>query len=460
MTGIAGLLGRVETALSLGLTGRVRSVSGLAVTATGLPAPVGASCEIDVAGGRSIAAQVVGFHDDIAILMPLTDAGGVAVGNDVRFVGTSQRVFTGPDLLGRVIGALGEPLDERGPICAIDEYPLYASAPPALRRRQIDAPLSVGVRSLNGLLTAGLGQRLGIFSGTGVGKSVLLGMMARYTSADVSVIALVGERGREVRGFIENELGEAGRRRSVVVVSTSDESPVRRVRAVFVATAVAEYFRDRGANVLLLVDSITRTAMAQRQISLAAGEPPSTKGYPPSVFSLLPQLLERAGRTERGSITGFYTVLVEGDDLNEPIADATRGILDGHVWLSRRIAARGQYPAVDVLNSISRVMVDVVSPEQLEAARKVRRLLATWSEIEDLVNIGAYAAGTNPEFDLTIRMRPVIERFLSQGLQESCSFDEARDALLRVAAEADRVESELRAAASGRGMGAESTARR
>lgn len=438
-------LERVARALPLRLTGRVRAVSGLTITAAGLPAPIGAACEIETSAGSAVEAQVVGFRDDMVVLMALGDPAGIATGQSVRLRSATQQVPVGPELLGRVVDASGEPLDEAGPIDAVLTYPLFAPPPPALQRRGIDKPLSVGLRSINGLITAGLGQRLGVFAGTGVGKSVLLGMMARYTSADVNVIALIGERGREVRAFIENDLGPQGLRRSVVVVSTSDQSPVLRVRALFAATSIAEYFRDQGANVLLLADSITRTAMAQRQIGLAAGEPPATKGYPPSVFSMLPQALERAGRTATGSITGFYTVLVEGDDVNEPIADAARGILDGHVWLSRRLASRGHYPAVDVLESISRVMIDVVSPEHMQAARRVRRLLATWNEIEDLVNIGAYAPGTNAEFDLVIQMRPAVEAFLTQAIADRATFEETQAALLRLASEIERTEATFKA---------------
>ncbi|MCH7814340.1 MAG: FliI/YscN family ATPase, partial [Planctomycetes bacterium] len=285
---------------------------------------------------------------------------------------------------------------------------------------------------LDALLTAGTGQRMGIFAGTGVGKSVLLGMISRNTSADVTVVALVGERGREVGDFLRKDLGEDGLRRTVMVISTSDESPVLRVRACFLATAVAEYFRDLGNDVLLLMDSTTRMAMAQRQIGLAAGEPPTTKGYTPSVFAMLPRLLERAGRTERGSITGLYTVLVEGDDINEPISDAVRGTLDGHIWLSRALANRGHYPAISVLESISRVMPDLVGPEHREAAANVKRVLAVWDDIEDLVNIGAYASGANVEFDLAVQMKPQIDELLRQGITERAPFEESRQALLEL----------------------------
>jgi len=438
MSSLLSYLETVRRANGVGVYGRVRSVSGLTISASGLPAPVGAMCAIERPCGAPVDVQVVGFRDDVTLLMPLSDPQGVAAGQVVRLVRTGQHVPVGPDLLGRVIDARGEPLDDGPPLLNVSTAPLHAPPPAALERAAIDRPLSVGIRSINSLLTIGIGQRMGIFAGTGVGKSVLLGMMARYASADVNVIALVGERGREVRAFIDNDLGRDGLKRSVVVVSTSDQSPVLRVRAVFVATAVAEYFRDQGRNVLLMVDSLTRMAMAQRQIGLSAGEPPATKGYPPSVFSLMPQVLERAGRSPIGSITGLYTVLVEGDDLTEPVADAARGVLDGHVWLSRRLASRGHYPAVDVLESISRVMPDMVSKTHLEAAMKVRRLLGVWRDIEDLVNIGAYSAGTSPEYDLAIQMRPKIEAFLRQPIEEDSSFEQASEALLGLAAEIDR----------------------
>ncbi|MCB9851819.1 MAG: FliI/YscN family ATPase [Phycisphaerales bacterium] len=418
MTALAEAIQTVERIDTLGVTGRVRSVAGLTIHAVGLPASVGACCEIDVGFGRSVPAEVIGFRRDETLLMPLDDANGLTKGQRIRRVTQRQTVPVGPGLLGRVVDAMARPMDDRPAPAADAMYEVHRDPPDAMRRPRIDAPISVGIRSINSMLTIGGGQRVGIFSGTGVGKSVLLGMMARYTSADVAVIALVGERGREVRDFIEKDLGEEGRKRSVLVVSTSDRSPPQRLRACFTATSIAEYFRDRGANVLLLTDSVTRMAMAARQIGLAAGEPPATKGYPPSVFGAIPRLLERSGRSEHGSITGVYTVLVEGDDLNDPISDAVRGTLDGHIVLSRRLANRGQFPAVDVLQSISRVMPDVTTDEHRLAVQKVRRTMAVWDEIEDLVNIGAYARGTNAEYDLAIEMRTPIEEFLRQGMSE------------------------------------------
>lgn len=448
MSALAEQLLGVRRAETMNLAGRVLSCSGLTIQAAGLPVPVGSLCAIETGGASPVAAEVIGFRERTTLLMPLDEAGGLGRGQRVRHVTSSQCVPVGPGLLGRVVDGMGRPCDGGPPVATDRFYPLQRAAPSPMERRRIEAPLSVGVRSINALLTPGGGQRLGIFSGTGVGKSTLLGMMARHTAADIAVIALVGERGREVGDFLERDLGPEGLKRSVVVASTSDQAPPLRVRACFVATAIAEYFRDHGANVLLLMDSVTRMAMAGRQIGLAAGEPPATKGYPPSVFALLPRLLERSGRTERGCVTGLYTVLVEGDDINEPISDAVRGILDGHVWLSRKLANRGQFPAVSVLESISRVMPDVVSAEHMAAAQQVRRLLAAWAEVEDLVNIGAYAAGSNPEFDAAIRMRPSIEAFLRQAVGEPVSFEAARDALSALAQEIVRVEKSLGVAAA------------
>ncbi|MFQ5411332.1 MAG: FliI/YscN family ATPase [Phycisphaerae bacterium] len=433
----------VRTADTLGVEGRVLSSTGLTVQARGLPLPVGSLCEIDSDTHDAIPAEVIGFRKDATLLMPLAEARGLTAGQRVRLVTSAQKVPVGPGLLGRVVDAMGHACDAAAPLSVDTYYPLHRPAPDAMKRPTIDTPMSVGIRSINAMLTAGRGQRLGIFSGTGVGKSILLGMMARFTTADVTVIALVGERGRELGDFIQRDLGPEGLKRSVLVVSTSDQSPPLRVRACFTATAIAEYFRDQGADVLLLMDSVTRMAMAGRQIGLAAGEPPATKGYPPSVFALLPRLLERTGRSERGSITGLYTVLVEADDINEPVSDAVRGILDGHIWLSRKLANRGQYPAVSVLESLSRVMPDVVDAAHVHAAGRVREVMAVWEEIEDLVNIGAYAPGTNPRFDLAIRMRPEIEDFLKQDMNTGHDFEASREALLALVAKMDKTAAEL-----------------
>ena len=404
----------VRGLISERVRGRIESVQGISVTAEGLPVPVGARCVIETRSDGLIEAEVVGLRQRSAVLSVLGDATGLSPDDPVECVSGTPRVPVGFDLLGRIIDAHGRCIDEKpAPVLNV-RYPLYADPPPALQRRQIDAPLALGIRSIDGLLTAGRGQRLGIFAGTGVGKSVLMGMVCRHTQADVNVIALVGERGREVRDFIEHQLGQEGLRRSVVIVCTSDEAPALRVRACFHATAIAEFFRDQGLDVLFMMDSLTRMAMAQRQIGLAAGEPPTAKGYPPSTFALLPRLLERAGRTQRGSVTGIYTVLVEGDDIDEPLADAVRGILDGHIWLSRKLANRAHYPAVDVLNSISRVAPDVVDDTQQRGAARIRRVLATWNDIEDLVSIGAYAPGNNPEYDVAVQTREMVTKFLQQ----------------------------------------------
>jgi FliI/YscN family ATPase len=420
----------VRQACPVKVTGRVSEVTGLTVVARSLPVSVGSMCRVEPAGRDPIDAQVVGFSGDRTILMPLCEPMGVGEGDAVVSTAAMQHVAVGRRMLGRVLDGMGRPIDGQDPFIVEAQYPVHADPPAPLSRTPIDQALPTGVRAIDLMLTIGGGQRVGVFAGTGVGKSVLMGMIARNTDAEVTVVALVGERGREVGDFLRKDLGEAGLARTVMVVSTSDESPVMRVRAVFLATAVAEYFRDQGNEVLLLMDSTTRMAAAQRQIGLAAGEPPATKGYPPSVFALLPRLLERAGRTERGSITGLYTVLVEGDDISEPIADAIRGTLDGHVWLSRELANRGHYPAVAVLESISRVMPDLVSAEHLEAARNVKRVLAVWADIEDLVNIGAYSAGSNVDFDLAVEMKPVIDEMLRQGIKERASFAESCDRLM------------------------------
>ncbi len=425
----------VEQAETFRVTGRVIEVTGLTVIAKGLLTPVGSLCQIERATAGVIAAQVVGARGDQAVLLPLQEPLGVSVGDPVVSTAGLQYVPVGRQMLGCVLDGLGRPIGGRTGFTVEAHYAVLRPAPPALTRRPITQPIATGIRAVDAMHTVGGGQRMGIFAGTGVGKSVLMGMIARYSGADVIVVALIGERGREVGDFIRKDLGEAGLQRTVLVVSTSDESPVLRVRAGFVATAVAEYFRDLGRDVLLLADSITRMAMAQRQIGLSAGEPPTTKGYPPSVFSLLPKLLERSGRTDRGSITGLYTVLVEGDDISEPISDAIRGTLDGHVWLSRDLANRGHYPAILVPESISRVMGDVVDDEHVAAAADVRRVLAVWNDIEDLVNVGAYAPGSNVDFDVTVKMKPAIDDFLRQPIRERADFGETRDRLLNLALE-------------------------
>ena len=410
--------------------GRVTRVSGLVAEAAGLSVPVGGLCRIGGRGAGALGAEVVGFREGRTLLMPLGDLVGVGPGDAAWPGAAAARVPVGPGLLGRVLGPLGEPLDGRGPLAAAGGAPLFAPPPPAMTRRRILEPLATGVRVLDGMLTCGEGQRVGIFAGSGIGKSTLLGMIARHTAADVNVIGLVGERGREVQEFIQADLGPAGLARSVLVVATSDLSPVLRRRAAAVATAISEDFRDRGRTVLLMMDSLTRFAMAQREIGLAAGEPPTTRGYPPSAFALLPKLLERAGPgAGAGSITGLYTVLVEGDDLNEPVADAARAILDGHIVLSRDLAARGHYPPVDALASVSRVMAGVASDGHQRAATRLRRLLAAARDVEDLVRIGAYAAGSDPVADWALRHLPAAHAFLRQAVDEPSTFEATARAL-------------------------------
>ena len=420
------------------VNGRVVQVVGLVAESQGPDVRVGDLCHICFRNGSSaLDAEVVGFREDRVLLMPLGNLQEVGPGCDVVSTNRPLEVPVGPALLGRVLDGLGQPIDDRGPVVAKDFYPLHAMPPHPLKRQMVDRPLSVGVRVIDGMLTLGMGQRIGIFAGSGVGKSTLLGMMARYTTADVNVISLVGERGREVREFIERDLGPEGAARSVLVVATSDQPPLIRLKAAMTATAIAEYFRDAGKNVLLMMDSVTRVARAQREIGLAIGEPPATRGYTPSVFELLPRLLERAGAGERGSITGIYTVLVEGDDMNEPVADTVRGVLDGHVVLSRRIAARNFYPAVSVLESVSRVMPSIVSREHMEAAGRIRDLLATYAESEDLINIGAYKAGSNLRVDWALEHLESVRSFLSQRVEERSSFEETDRLMLALAPRPD-----------------------
>lgn len=414
------------------ILGRVQRVRGLIIEAQGPHAAIGELCTIS-SGPRSRLAEVVGFNGNITLLMALEDIEGLGPGAEVRSLGRPLSVGVSPSLLGRVINGLGEPLDGGGPILTSDYRPLHANAPHPLRRKRVTKPLSVGVRAVDGLLTLGEGQRVGIFSGSGVGKSVLLGMMSKYTEADVVVIGLIGERGREVRDFIEKYLGSQGLKKTVVIVETSDRWPLLRIKGTMAATTIAEYFRDQGLRVLLLLDSITRVCHAMREVGLSLGEPPATRGYPPSVFATIPKLLERAGNADRGSITALYTVLVDGDDQTEPIADTTRSILDGHLVLSRKIAARNHYPALDVLNSISRVMPDVVDGEHYHEAAKVKEWLAAYSEAEDLISVGAYAKGSRPVVDQAIEKLPEMNAFLRQTLDEASDYSETRRRLRELA---------------------------
>jgi len=419
-------LDRVMTAR---LTGSVAQTVGMTAAVAGFPVPVGALVEIDRQSGPPIDGEVVGFRDDQTLVYPLDSLAGVRRGNKVRLRRTARSVRVGERLLGRVIDARGHCIDGGGQPPLAGSAPLDRDPPRATDRPAIDTPLSTGIRAIDGALTCGHGQRLGIFAGSGVGKSVLLGMMARYSSADVIVIGLVGERGREVNEFLQRDLGEDGRRRSVVVVATSDQPALLRVQAALTATAVAESFRDEGKNVLLLMDSVTRFALAQREIGLAAGEPPTTRGYPPSVFSRLPRLVERTGRSAAGSITAFYSVLVEGDDTNEPISDAVRGLLDGHIVLSRSLATRGHYPAIHLLESISRLSHALAPPEVARQVTLLRELLSAYRDHEDLISIGAYRAGTNPKVDVAIALRDPIDQYLRQTMDEQSDVAASQAAL-------------------------------
>ena len=398
--------------------GRVAQMVGLLVESVGPPAAIGDFCEIQTRAGRTIRVQVVGFRDGRVLCMPLEEVDGLEVGDTIVTRREAAQVRAGPQLLGRVLDGFGQPIDNRPLPEAGELRNLFAAPPGPLEREHIDEPLVTGVRAIDSLLPIGKGQRIGIFGGSGVGKSTLLGAMARHNSAEVCVIALVGERNREVRGFLEHELGEEGLKRSVVVCATSDRPAPLRIRACFLALAIAESFRDEGKDVLLIMDSVTRLAMAQREIGLAAGEPPSQKGYTPSVFNLMPKIFERAGKFPRGSITGLFTVLVEGDDFNEPIADAVRGILDGHIILSRALGQAGHYPAIDVLQSVSRLASAISTPEQKGAARRIRQAMATYDRSEDLINLGAYVSGANPQLDQAIELRPRMSEFLRQPPDE------------------------------------------
>ena len=423
----------LNSAILAGLTGSVVQTVGLTAAVADFPAPVGALVSIERQSGPSIEAEVVGFRDKQTLVMPLSNLEGIRRGSPVKLVRTTRTLRVGEGLLGRVVDARGRCIDGRPQPMLSDRAPYQSEPVTATERPPISEPLATGVRAIDGMLTCGRGQRLGIFAGSGVGKSVLLGMMGRYTNADVTVIALIGERGREVNEFIQRGLGPEGLARSVVVVATSNEPALLRVQAAYAATTIAEYFRSLGNDVLMVMDSVTRFALAQREIGLSAGEPPTTRGYPPSVFAQLPRLVERAGRTKEGSITAFYSVLVEGDDENEPVADTMRGLLDGHVWLSRRLAERGHYPAIDVLRSLSRLMNDISSPADKQAAQVLRQLLAVLQENEDLLSIGAYRAGTNRELDVAVAMRSQLNSLLQQQVDELAAFDEIRAAVLQLA---------------------------
>jgi flagellum-specific ATP synthase len=424
---------RIDRVNTVRQFGKVTQVVGLVIESAGPAVSIGRLCNIENReNGSQTQAEVVGFRDNRILLMPYGPISGITPGAIVTSISEQLRIPVGPELIGRILGGLGQPIDDRGPIVCTTTRSINAKPVPAMKRRRITEPLRTGVKAIDLLSTVGKGQRMGIFAGSGVGKSVLLGIMARASSSDINVIALVGERGREVREFIERDLGPEGMKRSIVVAVTSDQPALIRIKGALVATTIAEYFRDQGKDVMLLMDSVTRLAMAQREIGLAVGEPPATKGYTPSVFAMLPGLLERAGNSEKGSVTGLYTVLVEGDDFNEPISDAVRSILDGHVALSRRLAALGQYPAIDVLDSISRLMKDVATPEEIELAGRVRQIVATYREAEDLINIGAYVRGSNARIDFAISKVEGINTFFKQQIYEQYDHDAAVNELIGI----------------------------
>lgn len=437
MTGIA--LSRYKDEISsldpFQVSGKIRQVIGLVIEADGPSVSIGEACMIHKNETESLLAEVVGFKDHTVLLMPLGMMHGIVPGSLVVSTGGPLRIKVSPNLPGRVLNALGEPIDGKGPILDFEERSVQNQPPNPMERKLVAQPLPMGIRAIDSCLTIGKGQRMGIFSGSGVGKSTLLGMIARNTEADINVIALIGERGREVKEFLERDLGEKGLARSVVVVATSDQPALLRIKGAVVAHSIAEYFRDRGKDVNLLFDSITRFASAQREVGLAIGEPPTTRGYTPSVFALLPQILERAGTSSKGTITGLYTVLVEADDMNEPIADAVRAILDGHIVLSRELATQNHYPPIDVLQSISRVMINIVSREHQQAAGRLRNILSTYQKAQDLIRIGAYVPGSDSKVDYAVSMIEKINVFLKQEIGENPVYSETASELLQMVKE-------------------------
>jgi len=424
---------KIKDANTITSYGKVSKVVGLMIESTGPNVKIGDICKIYTNNRENfVLAEVVGLRNEVVMLMPFSDVSGIGYGSMVESTSMSIRVNVGPELIGRIVDGLGNPIDKKGPIITKETYPIDNQPPSPLDRKNIEDVLPLGVRAIDGLLTCGKGQRIGIFAGSGVGKSTLLGMIARYAKADVNVIVLVGERGREVNEFIQNDLKEEGLARSVVVVATSDKPALIRVKAALVGTAIAEYFRDQGKDVMLLVDSLTRFSMAQREIGLASSEPPVARGYTPSVFSVLPKLLERAGNSDKGSITGLYTVLVDGDDLNEPITDAVRGILDGHIVLSRKLANRNHYPAIDVLASISRLMPIVAEKEHIFAANAIKDIMSVYNDAQDLINIGAYKLGSNKKIDKSIDTIDRINKFLCQYVTEKSTFEETLNEMFAI----------------------------
>ena len=427
----------LDNADPIRIRGKVNQVVGLVIESDGPPVSVGELCTITNTGsGPPVLAEVVGFKQSKVLLMPLGLMEGISPGSKVTASDEAFTVKVGDSLLGRVLNGLGEPIDSKGPVWSTEKRSVISAPPDPLSRQRVSEPMGTGIRAIDSLITCGKGQRAGIFAGSGVGKSVLLGMLAKNAEADVNVIALIGERGREVRDFIERDLGPEGLARSVIIVATSDQPALVRIKGAQVATAIAEYFRDEGKDVMLMMDSVTRVAMAQREVGLAIGEPPTTRGYTPSTFAMLPRLLERAGMGESGSITGLYTVLVEGDDMDEPVADAVRSILDGHIVLSRRLQSQGHYPAIDVLESVSRVMIDVVSDAHAETSNRIKEILVNYREAEDLINVGAYQEGNSPEIDNAIRYVGQINEFLRQGVEENTPFQETFERMIGLLATA------------------------
>ncbi len=428
-----GYLEQIDNITTVKHFGKVTQVVGLVIESAGPAVSIGRLCNIENRdNGETIKAEVVGFRDDRILLMPLGTVRGITPGAIVTSTSEQLRVPVGPELIGRVLGGLGQPIDGKGPLRTVTTRSIDAEPIPALQRNRISEPLRTGVKVIDLMTTVGKGQRLGIFAGSGVGKSVTLGMLARGSSADINVIGLIGERGREVREFIEKDLGPQGLKNTIVVAVTSDQPALIRIKGAMIATSIAEYFRDQGKDVMLMVDSLTRVAMAQREIGITVGEPPTTKGYTPSVFALLPKLLERAGQKDKGSITGIYTVLVEGDDFNEPVSDAVRSILDGHVALSRKLASMNQYPAVDILDSISRLMIEVTNDEEYDLSVKVREIYSVYRDAEDLINIGAYVKGSNPKIDYAISKIDALKDFFKQKILEEVNYDKTYAALKEI----------------------------
>lgn len=420
---------RIEPIKALG---RVTRVTGLTIEASGPTAVIGEVCRIILSSGKEILAEVVGLSEDKTLLVCYDEMEGIEIGDQIVASGEQLSVYVGEHLLGRVLDGIGKDYDGFGQVGAADVYPVFGQPSDAMRRKVIKEPIVTGIKAIDSLLTVGKGQRIGIFAGSGVGKTVLLGMIARNTCSDVNVIALIGERARELKEFIEYDLGEEGLKKSVIVFASSNKNALYRVRAAYAATAIAEYFRDQGKDVMLMMDSLTRFALAQREIGLAAGEPPTTRGFTPSVFTLLPKLLERAGTSDKGSITGIYTVLVEGDDMDEPVSDAVRGILDGHIVLSRDFANKNHWPAIDVLSSLSRLMLKITGKEHQKYAGMLRELLAEYRKHEDLISIGAYATGSNPKVDAAVYLKDAMDSFLQQGIDEGFSLDETMTILADV----------------------------